>query len=89
MQKVCEACHMGKQARHAFPRNAEVSNRALEVIISYVCTTKAASLGGCHYYVSFIDDHIRKVWVYFMNHKSEVFSHFKAFKSMVEKEKGM
>ena len=89
MQKVCEACQMGKQARHAFPCNAEVSNRALEVIHSDVWTTKVASLGGCHYYVSFIDDHTRKVWVYFMKHKSEVFSHFKAFKAMVEKEKGM
>ena len=47
------------------------------------------SLGGFHYYVSFINDHIRKVWVYFMKHKSEVFSHFKAFKAMVEKEKAM
>ena len=28
MQKVCEACQMGKQARYAFPRNAEVSKRA-------------------------------------------------------------
>ena len=34
---------MGKQARHAFPRNAEVSNRALEVIHSDVWATKAAS----------------------------------------------
>ena len=89
MQKVCEACQMGKQARHAFPRNAKVSNRTFEVIHSDVWTTKVASLGGCHYYVSFIDDHTRKVWVYFMKHKSEVFSHFKAFKAMVEKEKGM
>ena len=27
--------------------------------------------------------------VYFMKHKSEVFSHFKGFNAMVEKEKGM
>ena len=39
--------------------------------------------------MSFVDDHTRKVWVYFMKHKSKVFSHFKAFKAMVEKEKGM
>ena len=37
----------------------------------------------------FIDDHTRKVWVFFMKHKSEVFSHFKAFKAMVENEKSM
>ena len=39
--------------------------------------------------MSFIDDHTRKVWVYFTKHKSQVFNHFKAFKAMVEKEKGM
>ena len=58
------------------------------MIHSDVWATKATSLGGCKYYVSFIDDQTRKVWVYFMKHKSEVFNHFKAFKAMVEKEKG-
>ena len=80
---------MGKQVKHAFPCNAKVSNRALGVIHSDVWITKAVSPSGCHYYMSFIDDHTRKIWVYFMKHKSEVFSHFKAFKAMVEKEKGM
>jgi hypothetical protein len=37
--------------------------------------------------VSFIDDHTRKVWVYFMKHQGEVFQHFLNFKAMVEKEK--
>ncbi len=39
--------------------------------------------------MSFIDDHTRKVWVYFMKHKCEVFQHFLNFKTMVEKEKGV
>jgi transposase InsO family protein len=39
--------------------------------------------------VSFIDDHTKKVWVYFMKHKGEVFQHFLNFKTMVEKEKGV
>ena len=52
-------------------------------------TTQVASICGCHYYVTFIDDYTRKVWIYFMKHKSEVFNHFKAFKAMVEKEKGV
>ena len=37
---------------------------------------KTMSMGGCRYYVTFIDDHTRKVWVYFMKEKSEVFTHF-------------
>ena len=36
-----------------------------------------------------MDDHTRKVWVYFMKSKGEVFGHFKSFKQMVEKEIGL
>ena len=58
-----------KQARHAFPHNAEVSKRLMEVIHIDMWTTKRTSIGGCSYYVNFIDDHTRKVWVYFMKQK--------------------
>jgi hypothetical protein len=53
-----------------------------------VWTTKIVSIGRCKYYVNFIDDHIRKVWVY-MKHKGQAFQHFLSFKAMVEKEKGV
>jgi len=50
---------------------------------------KTKSIGRCKYYMNFIYDHIKKVWVYFMKHKSEVFQHFLNFKAMVKKEKGV
>jgi transposase InsO family protein len=81
---------LGKQVRHPFPvQTTHVSSKPLEMIHSDVWTTKTESIGGCKYYVSFIDNHTRKVWVYFMKHKSEVFQHFLNFKAMVEKEKGL
>jgi hypothetical protein len=43
------------------------------------------SIGRCKYYVSFIDDHTRKVWVYFMKCKSEMFQQFFEFQSNVGK----
>jgi hypothetical protein len=54
-----------------------------------VWTTKTKSIGGCKYYVSFNDDHTRKVLVYFMKHEGEVFQHFLNFKAMVDKENGV
>jgi len=54
-----------------------------------VWTRKTKSIGGCKYYVSFIDDHTRKVWVYFMKHKDDAFQHFLNLKAMVKKEKGV
>jgi transposase InsO family protein len=90
MSKVCEAWQFGKQTRHPFlAQTIHVSSKPLEMIHSNVWTTKIESIGGCKYYVSFIDDHTRKVWVYFMKHKHEVFQHFLNFKAMVEKEKGV
>ena len=36
------------------------------------------------YYVSFIDDYLRNIWVCFLQKKYEVFSKFKEFKSLIE-----
>jgi len=90
MSKVYEACKLGKQTRHPFlVQTTHVSSKPLEMIHSDVWTTKTESIRRCRYYMSFIDDHTKKVWVYFMKHKGEVFQHFLNFKAMVEKEKGV
>jgi transposase InsO family protein len=90
MSEVYEACQLGKQARHPFlAQTTHVSSKPLEMIHSDVWTTKTKSIKGCKYYVNFIDDHTRKVWVYFMKHKGKVFQHFLNFRVMVEKEKGV
>lgn len=46
------------------------------------------SLIGKWYYISFIDDFTRKVWVTFLKTKDEAFSIFQAFKALTEKESG-
>ena len=45
-----------------------------------------ASLGSSRYYITFIDDSSRKVWVYFLKNKFDVFETFKKWKAMVETE---
>ena len=77
-----------KQLRHAFPHDKHVSMRPLDVIHSDVWgPAKTATISGCRFYVTFIDDHTRKVWVYFMKEKSEVFSHFQKFKARLKRRK--
>ena len=49
-------------------------------------TTK--SKGGVEYFVTFVDDYLRKVWIYFIKHKSEVFTKFKEWKAEVERKTG-
>ena len=45
-----------------------------------------SSIGGKQCFMTFINDHSRKVYVYFQKHKSEVFEAFKIWKAMVENE---
>jgi hypothetical protein len=46
------------------------------------------SHSGKEYYVSFVDDYTRYVWIYFMRLKSEVFSIFLIWKAQVESQTG-
>ena len=46
------------------------------------------TLSGSRYFVTFIDDASRKVWVYFLKRKDKVFQYFKRFHAMVEREIG-
>ena len=46
------------------------------------------SNGDKRYFISFIDDFSRKIWVYFLHEKSEGLTAFKSFKQLVEKEAG-
>jgi hypothetical protein len=49
---------------------------------------QVSSLGGSHYYVTFIDDATRKTWVFCIRKKSNVFYTFKKWKYLVENEIG-
>ncbi|GKV35094.1 hypothetical protein SLEP1_g43407 [Rubroshorea leprosula] len=47
-----------------------------------------ASKGGAVYMLTFIDDYSRKVWVYTLKSKSDVFLTFKQWKTLIEKQTG-
>ena len=64
-----------------------------EGILDYIHTgvwgpTKTASLGGKHYFVTFVDDFSRRVWMYTLKSKDEVFETFLVWKKMVENQTG-
>uniref|UniRef100_A0A2N9J8U9 Integrase catalytic domain-containing protein n=1 Tax=Fagus sylvatica TaxID=28930 RepID=A0A2N9J8U9_FAGSY len=62
---------------------------AKDLVYSDVCgPIEVKSLGGNRYFVTFIDDASRKVWVYVLKTKDQVFQLFKKFHAMVEREKG-
>ena len=88
-QKFYESCVMGKQCRVKFSLGKHTSMGILEYIHSDLWgLARVKSHSGCTYFVTFIDDYSRKVWVYFLKSNDEVFRRFKEWKTMVEKRTG-
>ena len=87
---LCESCVYGKQKRVSFVKTRkENTNDKLEpVCINVWGPTQVSSLGRFHQYVTFIEDATRKVWDYFLRHKSNVFETFKKWKCLVENKIG-
>ncbi|GJZ62198.1 putative RNA-directed DNA polymerase [Tanacetum coccineum] len=84
----CEPCVLGKQKKVSFVKSENTRKlKRLELVHTYVYgPASIPSIGGSCYYVTFIDDSSRKVWVYFLKNKSEVFNTFKKWKATVENE---
>jgi transposase InsO family protein len=49
---------------------------------------KTPTMSGAKYFLLLVDDFSRKMWVYFLNKKSDCFSKFVAWKYLVEKQTG-
>jgi hypothetical protein len=81
--KVCKLdlykfCVLGKQNRVQFKTAAHKTEGILDYVHSNVWgPMRTTSWGGHIYFVIFIDDFSRKVWVYFMWHKLGMFAKFK------------
>ncbi|GKC48828.1 retrovirus-related pol polyprotein from transposon TNT 1-94, partial [Tanacetum coccineum] len=85
--KFCEECVTGKQTRCSFPKKTEYrATNILELIHTDICgPISPESFSGKRYFITFIDDYLRKTWVYFLKEKLEAFEVFKKFKVIVEK----
>ena len=83
---VCENCSDGKIHRAPFPvGEGNIEYKMFDLIHSDVCgKLNPGSLGGGNYFVTFIDDASRYVWVYILKNKGDVFNAFKSWKTLVE-----
>ena len=88
---LCEDCIFGKQKKVSFTKIDKTPKaERLELVHTDVWgPSPVSSLAGSLYYVTFIDDSTRKLWVYFLKKKSEVFDTFRKWKAMVENETGL
>ena len=82
---LCEHCIYGKHTRLTFgPLDKELGS-PLDLIHKDLCGPMTVkSLGGASYFLTFIDNSTRKVWVCLLKNKSDTFDAFKKFLVMVE-----
>ncbi|KAL4324380.1 hypothetical protein GQ457_11G032480 [Hibiscus cannabinus] len=86
----CIHCLAGKQHKVSFRRGNHPHRRkyVLDLVHTDVCSMNEKSMGGALYFVTFIDDHSRKVWIYLLKTKDQVLEAFKEFHAKVERETG-
>jgi hypothetical protein len=90
LHHICERCIKGKHQRTSFPKDGTTRvSQLLEIVHTDVCgSMRITSHGGARYFLTFIDDFLRKTHVYLLKAKGEVFEKFKQYKALVENEIG-
>lgn len=85
----CEICIKAKHSKQPFRSSERHSDNPLELVHMDVCgPLPEKSLGGHRLFVTFIDDYSKKVFLYVLEKKSEVFDRFKEFKAEAENQTG-
>uniref|UniRef100_W4VRQ4 Putative retrovirus-related pol polyprotein from transposon tnt n=1 Tax=Corethrella appendiculata TaxID=1370023 RepID=W4VRQ4_9DIPT len=87
----CKTCSLGKQFRLKFNNSGSRAGEILEIVHSDICgPMETMSFGGNRYFLTFIDDKSRKIFVYFLKTKSqwEVCEKFQHFLNMAERQSG-
>ncbi|RVW75074.1 Retrovirus-related Pol polyprotein from transposon RE2 [Vitis vinifera] len=81
----CDSCKLGKSKTLPFPLHASTASHCFDLIHSNVWgPSPVSSHEKFKYYVTFIDDHSKFTWVYFLRSKSEVFRTFTEFLAYVD-----
>lgn len=88
-ETFCETCVRGKHSRLPFKQSNTKTNEVLELVHSDFCgPVEVDSLGGSKYFLTFLDDFSKKVFVYIIKTKSEVSAKFIEFKQLAENQTG-
>ena len=85
--KFCEHYIFGKHKRVKFNTSVYTTEGILDYVHSDLWgPSRRSSLDGSRYMLTIIDDYSRRVWPYFLKHKSKAFKVFKECKVMVERQ---
>lgn len=86
---VCSACQYGKMHQSTYPLSNSKANAPLELVHSDLWgPAPVVSNEGFRYYVHFLDDYSRFVWLFPLKAKSETNSVFQQFHKLAETQFG-
>ena len=85
VETICDSCQCAKSHQLPYPISTSVSTKPLQLIFSDVWGPAPTSVGRHEYYVSFIDDYSKFVWIYLLKRKCDVFDVFRDFLAHVER----
>jgi transposase InsO family protein len=88
-EHTCNACAAGKAHRLPFPPLPLRSKALLELVHTNLMQISTLLLGGALYLFTLLDDHSRKLWIYFLKRKSDTFQHFREWQALVEHQSGL
>lgn len=89
VKNICEGGISGKMHRLPFTHTSWRAKTPLHLIHADIWgPARTPTPGGRRYFLLFVDDCTRMMWVYFIQQKSEAFSCFTQFKALVEKQSG-
>lgn len=74
----CEICLKDKQRRAKIPKfRTQNTTRVIELVHNdVICSFRSKSLGGAHYFLTFIDDFSRHTTIYSLSGKHAAFEKF-------------
>ena len=86
-EKKCEICIQAKMTKKPFSK-LDRNSIMIELVYFDVCKLNGVLIrGGKRYFITFIDDFSRFIYVYLMRNKDESFDMFKRYKIEVENQK--
>lgn len=86
---ICKDCQISKMTSISFKSKNGIFENVLDLVHTNLCgPMRTKSYYGDRYFMIFIGDYSKMMWVTFLKEKSEAFNKFKSFKALVEKEIG-
>jgi len=90
-EKSCSICLVGKHSRLTFKSGLKMRvKHVLNVVHSDTRgPIKVPTYSGNRYFITFVDEYSRMLWLYLIKLKSDALEVFKKFKVLAEKQSGM